>query len=864
MTGPRRSCIVATASALILFFASVSVRGDSQVVVRTFIKSTCIDCHQGEDAEAGLDLAQLAWKLETPGIRLRWIQIHDRIENGEMPPDADDLPDRDRQSLLSALSVAIHAADHAEVQVHGRGPMRRLNRGEYENNLADLLKMPKLDIRDKLPEDREGYHFNKTTEMLDISYLQLGAYLDAADSALRQAIASGTQPRQLIRYYALATKMFSPPTTYGGREAMFFAKNSTLLPLSGAELSKIRQKGNHDKDVELALFRSASWPFYGYPHGFICRSAGKYRVRFSARAVRQVRDFRLKPSPTPLPLTFRARAPSGPDVSGDVRSVGGVMDIQSAEAEYSTTVLLAKGQTFEYSLLGLPVPFPITSHGGPLYYDFPPMPAGGHPGIAFRWIEIVGPIDSEQWPPSSHRALFGDLPIRDSKNADGGLAIEVVSNQPAKDVSRLFRQFANRAARRPVPKSAFEIYEQLIFDQLDQGASFAEAMIAGYKAFLCSRHFLYLREPKQTTDHYAIAERLSHFLWNSRPDAPSLKYAREGNLRSATVIREETDRLIASPQFDRFVENFTDYWLNLKELRRDEPDIRLYPEYRLDDYLIESTLMETRAFFTAMVRENLPALVLVDADFAFVNDRLARHYDLPLVIGSAVRKVSLPKSSPYGGLIIQASILKVTGNGTTTSPVIRGAWIMDRIMGDPPPPPPAKVPAVEPDIRGAKTIRDLLALHTRSESCTGCHARFDPVGLALENFDIMGAWRDRYRSLASGEKITGIDRSGHQYVYYVAQPVQPEGRLLDGTTFQDIHELKSILASQPRKLARNLLHQFTTYATGTPVRFSDRPVIEAILDQCESAEFRTADLLHGLIGSRIFLGEPGLHVEPEK
>ncbi len=861
MSGLRLGGIVVMTSAVLLIRGSASAQGEPQEVVRTMIAGSCADCHSGHEAEANLDLAQLAWKLDSPETRRIWIQIHDRIESGEMPPDEDVLPNQDRQVLLHVLSGAIHAADHAEVLAHGRGPMRRLNRGEYEHNLVDLLKLPNLDIRDKLPEDREGYHFNKTTEMLDISRVQLSAYLDAADTALRQAIASSSKPRQPIRYYAPATSMFSSATTYGGREAMFFAKNSSLLPLTEPELAKIRQQGSHDNDIELALFRSASWPFYGYPYGFVCQSAGEFHVRFSARAVRQIRDFRLRPSPTPVPLTFRARAPSGPDVSGDVRSVGGVMDIQPEEAEYNTTVLLAKGETLEYSLLGLPVPFPITSHGGPLYYDFPPMPEGGHSGVAFRWIEIIGPVDSPQWPPASHRVLFGDLPIRDVDDKDNDLPIAVVADQAIDNARRLFREFAHKAARRPVPESALEVYEQLIQDQLDEGAPFAEAMLAGYKAFLCSTHFIFVHEPTQPADHYTIAERLSHFLWNSRPDAPLLAQARNGNLRTATVLRAETERLIASPRLERFVENFTDYWLNLKELRRDEPDIRLYPEYRLDDYLIESTQWETRAFFTAMIRENLSASVLVDADFAFVNDRLARHYGMPEVIGSGMRKVSLPESSPYGGLITQAAVLKVTSNGTTTSPVIRGAWVMDRILGDPPPPPPPKVPAVEPDIRGAKTIRDLLELHTRSELCSGCHARFDPIGLALENFDIMGAWRDRYRSLASGVKITGIDRSGHQYEYHVAQPVQPNGRLLDGTTFQDIFELKAILASQPRKLARNLLHQFTTYATGTPVRFSDRRVIETILDQCQPAGYRTADLLHGLIASRVFLGEAGLNIE---
>ncbi len=222
-----------------------------------------------------------------------------------------------------------------------------------------------------------------------------------------------------------------------------------------------------------------------------------------------------------------------------------------------------------------------------------------------------------------------------------------------------------------------------------------------------------------------------------------------------------------------------------------------------------------------------------------------------------MQKVELPDNSPYSGLLTQAAILKVTANGTSTSPVIRGAWIMERLIGQPPPPPPASVPAVEPDIRGAKTIRELLALHTKSESCAGCHARFDPVGLALENFDILGGWRTRYRGLEAGERITGIDRAGHDFTYALADAVDASGSLLDGRRFQDIHELKAILADNPRQLARNLLHQFTLYATGTPVRFADRAEIESILDACEADGYRVRDLVHALVQSRIFLGKEG-------
>jgi hypothetical protein len=207
-------------------------------------------------------------------------------------------------------------------------------------------------------------------------------------------------------------------------------------------------------------------------------------------------------------------------------------------------------------------------------------------------------------------------------------------------------------------------------------------------------------------------------------------------------------------------------------------------------------------------------------------------------------------------LITQAAILKVTSNGTTTSPVIRGAWVMERIIGEPAPPPPAKVPAVEPDIRGAKSIRDLLARHTKDPSCANCHARFDPAGFALENFDILGGWRPRYRGLELGDKVAGIDRAGHDFSYTLADVVDASGKLRDGRAFKDVRELKAHFAADDRQLARNLLHQFVLYATGTPVRFADRTKIEAILDACASDQYRIRDLLHGFIQSPLFRGPP--------
>jgi len=802
-----------------------------------------MDCHDKETHKGGLDFTELKFDLADRVTRERWVRIHDRVEKGEMPPKAGDMPAPDRDALVQSLDAALYEADHAEALTHGRGPMRRLNRDEFEQNLRDVLQLPDLDIRDILPEDREGHRFNKTTEMLDMSRVQLAAYLDATEVALRSAMATEPQPPPVMKYRAVGTDLFPGTGTFGNRESMFFARDNAAINFDKKDKDLVKE-GAADETIELALFRSASWPYIGCPKRLVARVAGNYKVRFSARAVLQQPGYILTPAARPLPMTFRTRKPAGADIINEVRAEGGIIDIQPDQRVYETTVRLRAGEAIEYSLLGLPMPLAMNPNGAAPTYRYPPFPEGGQPGIAVQWLEVEGPIPPETWPPPSHRVLFDDL------------GVEVTPKDPKADAKRLLRRFVKIAARQPISEEDLEEFDALIQKRLEKDASFSEAMIAGYKAFLCSGDFIYLREPGLDDDHFAIASRLSHLLTNTRPDERLLELARRHQLRDPKTLREETERLIAGAGFERLVKNFTDYWLNLRSIRRDDPDIRLFPEYRFDEYLVESMERETRAFFTAMIRENLPASVLVKADFVFANDRLAKHYHLPPLSGSAMRKVMLPKDSPLGGLMTQAAILKVSANGTTTSPVVRGAWVMERLIGLPPPPPPANVAAVEPDIRGAKTIRDLLALHTKSKSCASCHAKFDPVGLALENFDILGGWRTRYRGVEEGERVTGIDRAGHDFSYTLAAPVDPRGKLLDGRCFNDVNDLKAILAADPRQLARNILQQFTLYSTGTPVRYSDRREIESMLDACAKDGYRVRDLLLALVQSPIFLG-PG-------
>ncbi len=238
-----------------------------------------------------------------------------------------------------------------------------------------------------------------------------------------------------------------------------------------------------------------------------------------------------------------------------------------------------------------------------------------------------------------------------------------------------------------------------------------------------------------------------------------------------------------------------------------------------------------------------------------LNERLADHYDLPSVHGVAIRRTPLPADSVRGGLLTQASILKVTANGTTTSPVLRGAWIMERILGQKPPPPPPNLPAVEPDIRGAVTIRQQLEKHRTLESCNTCHMKMDPPGFALENFDVMGGWRERYRSESGGELAQGLAKSGQKFAFHHALPVDATGELPDGRRFKDIREFKQLLLTNEKQLARNLANQLTIYATGAPVRFSDRPQIEQVLERAGSSHYGVRSLIHELIQSELFLNK---------
>ena len=454
-----------------------------------------------------------------------------------------------------------------------------------------------------------------------------------------------------------------------------------------------------------------------------------------------------------------------------------------------------------------------------------------------EWVEIEGPL-YESWPPPGHRGLFGTLDL-----AQGGRA----------DAERVVREFLPRAFRRPATEDEVQHYVR-IYDGAADGGDFVARIRLVLKAALCSPHSLFLSAPPGPLDDHALAARLSYFLWSSAPDRALLTLAAEGRLHEPDELRRQVERMLDDPRSSAFAEGFTGQWLDLRKITATTPDARLYPEF--DDLLEYAMVQETRLFFDEVLRRDLSIENFVRSDFTMLNDRLAQHYGIAGVEGVEFRRVPLPPGSLRGGVLTQASVLKVTANGTTTSPVTRGAWVLDRILGKPAPPPPPNVPAIEPDIRGARSIRDQLAKHRTSAACAACHAKIDPPGFALERFDVIGGRRDRYRAdRATAPEHQQVAVAGKRAPATVGlgPVVDASGQMPDGRTFGDFEEFRSLLAADPDQLTRTLASKLLTYATGAAPQYADRAEIERIAARLrgEGRGFRA--LIHAVVQSPVFL-----------
>ncbi|MCE9526498.1 MAG: DUF1592 domain-containing protein, partial [Planctomycetales bacterium] len=425
------------------------------------------------------------------------------------------------------------------------------------------------------------------------------------------------------------------------------------------------------------------------------------------------------------------------------------------------------------------------------------------------------------------------------------------------DAEEIFSRLLPRAFRRNVQPEEVQRYVGLTKKALDDRRPFVEALRVGLLGILCSPEFLLREEPlaaakegeTATISDYALASRLSYFLWSSMPDDELQALADKGTLSKPDVLRGQVERMLNDPKADRFVKNFTGQWLKLREIDFTEPDARQYPEF--DEMLRYSILEETHRFFREVLKHDQPLLDFVDSDWTILNERLARHYGIGGVTGQQFRRVTLPAGSPRGGVLTQASILKVTANGTNTSPVIRGGWVLENILGKPVPPPPPGIGAIEPDIRGATTIRQQLDKHRNTESCSVCHSRIDPPGFALESFDAIGGWRDWYRSLGTGERVD-LEIGRIRVQYKRGPPVDASGVMASGQSFEEIRQFKELLLRDKEQVARCLTEKLLIYSLGRGLGFADRPAVGEMVKNVSAKDYGFRSLVHEVVLSKTF------------
>ena len=782
------------------------VADDDVQSLNQFVESNCLDCHSGSSASGGFDFSKLSHEFSDAEVHRRWVLVHDRLESGEMPPeDAEHPTEASRKSMLTILRKKLDQADQSKSGV----VLRRLNRYEYQNTVNDLFSIDVQIIG--LPQDASTDGFDTVGEGLAVSAEAMQAYLEAADQVLDAVFGPAIEPKRILHETNLLKQV-----DWKGR------------PQLDSQIGKMFRK---TKDG-LVIFQSGYCPTNLVNFARLRAPAGTYRGTIKVRAIQSKQ-----------PVTLRIY---GGDtiVNRRERHLVGYYDVPP---EWTTIEfvdrLVEDGGTFQPKCYGTR----DTRKDADTYPE---------PGIEIGDIVIEGPL--EQWPPASRTLLLGDVDVKSAKPADA---------------KKILAKVLPLAFRRPIESTEVLPFVALYELATSDGRSFEDAIRVALKAVLCSPDFLFLHEPSESmgsddrnevdliTTH-ALASRLSYFLWSSMPDEKLRRLADDGTLRQPKVLRNQVERMLLSPKATAFVRNFTGQWLSLRDINFTEPDANLFPEF--DELLRNSMLKETEEFFEEILRNDLPITNFVNAEFTFLNQRLAGHYGIDGVEGQQMRKVRLPTGHIRGGLLTQASILKVTANGTYSSPVQRGVWILNNILGAPTSPPPDNVGSVEPDIRGATTIREQLNRHRNIESCAACHRKIDPPGFALECFDPIGGFRTNYRTMAETAKRPSIKQAPFTYAWVryriglevdnsLSDNADHQRKLGDVKTLsENVRDFRESLASRPNDLARTLSKKLLTYALGRKMGFSDRTTIDRIVRQSGDENYGFRSLIHSVVQNRSF------------
>jgi hypothetical protein len=752
--------------------------------VVTFINGYCLDCHSGSEPTANLDLEEMA---STPLAKEHeaWEKVIKKLRTGQMPPqDAQQPPDATISTALRQLEQPLDRYADQNPQPGRTATFRRLTRYEYKNAIRDLLAL-EIDVESLLPADEASHGFDNVT-VGELSPTLLNRYISASQKISRLAMGrSSKSPGEKIYRVRpdITQEQRLQGLPLGTRGGMLI---SHTFPQDGEYEIRIRLTRDRNEHVEglsrpheldLLVDRELVKRFTVKPPGGKSKQGGEWSKLSHENVDRH--------------LVARLKVTAGPHKVG------------ATFLEDSSSLLETRRQ-------------PLHVHYN--MYRHPRL------GPAVYQVSITGPYESEGPgdTPSRKRILIAQ-PDSPAEEEDGARQI----------VASLLR----RAVRRPVEESDLT-RPMTLFRETNEEEGFEAGIEMALSSILVHPEFLFRIEedpddvPPGTAYRVSdveLASRLSFFLWSSLPDEELLGLAEQGRLSEPDVLEQQTRRMLANERSQALVDNFADQWLYLRNLDSVTPDGRLYPDF--GDNLRQAFRRETELFFESILREDRSVLRLLKSGDAFLNERLAQHYGIPHVYGSHFRRVSLDEDSQRGGLLRQGSILSVTSYATRTSPVIRGKWILENILGTPPPPPPPNVPVLKENTVSARLpVRERLAQHRADAACASCHDRIDPVGFALENFDAVGRWRD----LENG------------------QPVDASGGLPDGRECTGVGELEDNLLQQPDIFVGTLTEKLLTYALGRGIEYYDAPAIRKIVRDARHDDYRFSSLILGIVNSSPF------------
>ncbi len=808
---------------LLVLGASLAVQASeleqSAFDLDAYLETYCIDCHGPEKEKGDRRWDTFHLPIADTETLIQAQEILDILNLAEMPPPEEDRQptDEENRQAIVFLTQTLEAR-YAELESTDRQTVfRRLNRREYRNTIRDLLKIDTtaFDPTQSFPRDETDHHLDTIGDRLVTSGYLLDRYLEAADRVIEKVFALEERPEP--KTYFFTDDFRQQPELDGALEDW---GNFEFIALYETPLS-VRHEGAYAK---INGFEA------GVPHD------GFYQVRVNAIAKNRSHNHLHRRVSTNPNEPIRLGIVTGNQRFGDLSRPQPIepelasFDLQDEVLEWrEATVWLDAGDTprFTYpnGMLGLRGNFrPIADalSADPNFdlenIDFSDrrliaMQHGKLPHIQIHDVEITGPL-YEHWPPASQRNLLGAR----------GYAPE--------RASQLIADFAERAFRRPATiGETDELIRFLKRRERETGDSF-QAYKDVLKRVLCSPSFLYLEEPSNTDgklDAYALASRLSYFLWSSMPDAQLLKAARTGAIHNPNTIRQELRRMLADPKGEAFLNSFLNTCLTLEDLGTQPPDRKLFSVF-YERGLQSDMREETRLFVQHLLDANLPLSQFVEADYSFLNESLAKLYGQENVSGTEFRKT--PLTDPRrAGILGHASILTVSANGVDTSPVTRGVWMLENLLGTPPSPPPPDVEPFDPDTRGSSTIREQLEKHRENPTCYDCHRKIDPMGFAFESFDAIGRWREQYPK--------GAD-------------VDPSGALADGTRYDGIVAFRAAMLDRTPQIARSFATKLLAYASGRRMEPGDRPHIDALVEELERKGYGFYDLVELIALNPIF------------